>query len=56
MIKYKGYSIWADKDALGRKVWSVGTLQDNGKMEVHATGFGNTLTAKRAADAHFGRI
>ena len=32
--------------------WLVGILHPNGKMVVQATGFGNTLTAKRAADAH----
>jgi len=56
MIKYKGYSIWSDKDCLGRKVYSVGTIQPNGKMLVQAVGYGNCLTAKRAVDAHFGRL
>lgn len=56
MIKYKGYQIWADKDALGRKVWSVGTKQPDGKVITQGTGYGNTLTAKRAIDAHFGRL
>lgn len=55
-MRYKGYEIWKDKDLLGRSVWSVGTIQPNGKMLVHATGYGNCLTAKRAADAHFGRL
>lgn len=56
MIKYKGYSIWSSKDVFGRRVWSVGTIQQDGRMLVHASGFGNCLTAKRAADAHFGRL
>lgn len=56
MIKYKGYSIWSEKDYLGRKKWSVGTVQPDGRMLVHATGYENSLMAKRAADAHFGRL
>ena len=56
MIKYKGYSIFAVTDSLGHKTWSVGTEQNDGRMVVHASGYPNTLTAKRAADAHFGRL
>ena len=56
MIKYKGYSIFAVTNELGHKTWSVGTVQNDGRMLVHASGYPNTLTAKRAADAHFGRL
>ena len=56
MIKYKGYSIFSVTDALGRKTWSVGTVQNDGRMLVHASGFHNTLMAKRSADGHFGRL
>lgn len=55
-MKYKGYTIFAVTDALGRKSWSVGTVQNDGRMLVHASGYPNTLTAKRAADGHFGRL
>ena len=55
-MKYKGYTIFPVVDAIGRKTWSVGTVQDDGRLIVHASGYPNTLTAKRAADAHFGRL
>jgi len=56
MIKYKGYSIWNEPTILGRPNWHVGTVQNDGKMLVHASGYGSCLSAKRAADAHFGRL
>ena len=56
MIKYKGYSIWNEPTMFGRPNWHVGTVQNDGKMLVHASGYGSCLSAKRAADAHFGRL
>jgi len=58
MIKYKGYSIWNKNEGcrFGRPNWCVGTVQDDGRMLVHAEGYPNTLMAKRAADGHFGRL
>lgn len=56
MIKYKGYSIWNGAKKWQRPNWHVGTLQDDGRMLVHASGYPSCLTAKRAADAHFGRL
>ena len=53
---YKGYEIFRHKDSLGRLVWAVGNTQQDGKMLIHADGYPNLLTAKRAADAHFGRL
>lgn len=58
MIKYKGYSIWNanEGDKFARPDWHVGTVQPDGKMLVHATGYLSCLSAKRGADAHFGRL
>lgn len=56
MIKYKGYEIFRHPNYLGKLVWAVGNTQPDGKMLVHADNFPNLLTAKRAADAHFGRL
>ena len=56
MVKYKGYEIFSQKNVLGKTEWAVGTRQNNGSLLVHATGYPNCLTAKRAADAHFGRL
>lgn len=58
MIKYKGYSIWnanAGKK-FARPDWHVGTVQNDGRMITHATGYPSCLSAKRGADAHFGRL
>ena len=58
MIKYKGYSIWnanAGKSYM-RPNWRVGTIQDDGRMVTHATGYASCLMAKRGADAKFGRL
>lgn len=55
-MKYKGYTIFPEKDSLGNTKWSVGTIQPDGTMHVHARGFANTKAAKKAADAHFGRL
>ena len=55
-MKYKGYEIFRVKSLLGKETWSVGTRQPNGQLVVHASGYPNSLTAKRAADAHFGRL
>ena len=55
-MKYKGYEIFRVKSLLGKETWSVGTRQPNGQLVVHASGYPKSLTAKRAADAHFGRL
>ena len=56
MIKYKGYTIFKEKSILGKTTGAVGTIQPNGSMYVHSRGYANTLSAKRACDAHFGRL
>lgn len=56
VYKYKGYEIFKRKDMYGKSVWCVGNTQADGRMFVHASGYSNLLSAKRAADAHFGRL
>ena len=56
MIKYKGFEIYSYCNCFGRKKWAVGTRQDDGSLVTHAKDFNNTLSAKRAADANFGKL
>lgn len=56
VYNYKGYEIFRHKNSYGKMVWAVGNTQADGKMHIHSDDYPTLLTAKRAADAHFGRL